>query len=104
MKVDPSNIVNYLIFLLGWYVFLSLYATWKRAYSYQVHEDEITFKTPAKKFRVNVKEIRDVFVSQGLLARRFKCGSVYVVLDSDIKRLWDVSSPEEIAERIRSLI
>ncbi|BBG23441.1 hypothetical protein IC006_0725 [Sulfuracidifex tepidarius] len=103
MKIDSSNILNYLIFLAGWYVFLLLYMTWKRAYSYQLHENEIVFKTPTKTFKVNVREIRDVFVSQGLIARKFKCGSVYVVLNGDVKRLWDINFPEDVAERIRKL-
>ncbi len=101
MKITPSNISSYLIFLVIWYSFLALYMLWKKSYKYQFNGNSVIFKSPLKSFTVSLENVDNLFVSQGPLAKRFHCGSVYLVLGKDVKRIWDVSFPQEMEQEIR---
>lgn len=104
MKITPSNINAYLMFLVIWYSFLVLYILWKKSYKYQFNGNSITFITPLKSFTVSLENVDNSFVSQGPLAKRFYCGSVYLILGKDVKRIWDVSFPQEMEQEIRRYI
>jgi len=104
MRIDPSDLVRWLEFLVGWYAFLSLYMIWKRSYSYEITENEVKIKSPLKTVTLRSDQIWDVFVSQGFLSRKFGCGSVYIVTRGKVERIWDVKSPHEMAEKIRLMM
>lgn len=66
-----------------------------------VNGNSVIFKSPLKSFTVSLENVDNLFVSQGPLAKRFHCGSVYLVLGKDVKRIWDVSFPQEMEQEIR---
>jgi membrane protein YdbS with pleckstrin-like domain len=109
MQLSLANLVNYLIFLTFSIAVLTAYVIYKRSSAFEVGEDSINVWRPARRkgareFVVPYDAVVDVSVAQGLLARRFNCGSVYLILKDDsgntrllgggsAERLQDVPNP-----------
>lgn len=76
-----SHLVNYFIFLAIALSALGLFMLFKRASTFKIGESNIVVKrflrTPAT---IDYLDIKDMAVSQGMFARRFDCGSVYMIL------------------------
>ncbi|MEM3671225.1 MAG: PH domain-containing protein [Thermoprotei archaeon] len=112
LDVNSSNFGNYLIFLALYAVFLCSYAFYKRSHTYSVTDDGITIKSPFRSPRsVSYSDVVHVAVSQGFLAKRFNCGTVFVATRSregDVRMmgggkaeaLRDVKSPQAVADAI----
>lgn len=81
LEVNPSNLLNYLIFLVISILLVLCYMGAKWSTRYVLGPTGI-FVNPlmrAEKF-IPYSDIEGLTISQGLLARRFHCGSVYIQL------------------------
>ncbi len=102
LKINPHTIFNYLIFLIIAYFSLFLYILWKRSYTYTIAEDKIIIRSPLKRKTVKYSEISDEFISSGFLAKRFNCGSIYLISNrNSVYILRDIENPEKIENEIR---
>jgi hypothetical protein len=114
LEVTPANIVHYLIFLAISVGLLLVVVGIKHATRIEISEEGLTVK---RLFRavdsVRYEDILDISVSQGLLARRFDCGTVFMILKSGrgsvrlmgggvAEQLEDVPRPKYICEMISS--
>ena len=80
LEITPSKIINYIIFVMLWYAVLGVYIFWKRMHEYCIESNSITIRGFMGIKNVDLEQIIDCFMSQGILARHFNCGSIYLVL------------------------
>lgn len=109
-----SNLLNYFIFLALSFGFLGLYMFIKHKSKFMIGEENIVIKRVfGKSNTVTYQNIYDMSVAQGMLAKRFKCGSVYMILKQGIggatlmgggtaERLDDVPNPSYVYDLISS--
>lgn len=103
--LDVSKVIDFLIFLGLIYSTLLFYVFWKRVHTYILDENGIIIKTPFYTKEISYSNIDDAFVSIGFLAKRFHCGSVYLILKvKKIEIIKDVPNPEEIFEYLRKFV
>lgn len=114
LQLSLANLVHYLIFLAICLCLISAFAALKRSSRYELREDSILVK---RLFRspnlVSYQDILDISVSQGMLARRFHCGTVFFLLKGGkgsvrvmgggiAEQLDDVPYPERVYELVTS--
>lgn len=115
LQVNSSNLLNYFIFVLISIVLVLGYmgTKWSAKYSIGTTALSVAPLFRAEKI-IPYSEIEGLSVSQGILAKRFRCGSIYVQLARKRKgsyvsfaggmaeTLRDVKNPTEVYERIVS--
>ena len=109
-----SNFVNYLIFLLLSFGSLGLYMLYKRSSIFRLGEESLSVKRIlGKSNTISYRDIADMSVAQGILARRLKCGSLYLILKQghggaqlmgggSAERLEDIPGPHHVYDLISS--
>jgi membrane protein YdbS with pleckstrin-like domain len=114
LQVTPSNVIGYCIFLCLYYAFVGLYMYSKHAMAYAIGDAGITFKRLWHAAKVvPFSDIVDLSIAQGLLARRFGCGTVFIDTKGDngsvrtlgggrAEALRDVRNPALVVEEISS--
>jgi len=114
LEITPANFVHYLIFLCISVGLLAVVVAIKRQTRIEISDEGLTVK---RLFRaaesVRFQDILDISVSQGVLAKRFDCGTVYMILKSGkgsvrlmgggvAEQLEDVPNPEAVCDLITS--
>jgi hypothetical protein len=104
--LNVSEIENFIAFLLISFSLLLSYSSLKYLNYYEIEETYIVVHNLLSTKRIEYSEIEDGFLSQGLLARKFNCGSIYIVLKGGkgVKILKDIPEPEKIEEVIKQRI
>jgi uncharacterized membrane protein YdbT with pleckstrin-like domain len=83
LQVTPATFVHYLIFLAISIGLLLVVVAIKYATKIEIAEDGLTVKRPFRAVdSVRYQDILDISVSQGVLAKRFDCGTVFMILKS----------------------
>ena len=122
MQLSLANLVNYFIFLGLSLCVLGGYMWYKRSSSYEVGDDFLIVRRPVRfleplfgrrvgqtELTLSYNDIVDIAVSQGFLARRFHCGSVYMILKhgggslrlmggGTAERLQDIKNPNFVCK------
>ena len=116
LEVNPSNFANYLVFLGISYVLLLMYMLYKRSAVYRIESNGILAKRPlSRDIQVPYENIRGLSYAQGMLAKRFSCGTVYIELKRGkgthralgggaVLALRDVPRPLEVYNEISDMI
>lgn len=116
LEVSPSNFANYLVFLGISYVILLVYMLFKRSSVYRIDDAGISVERPLRKeIRVSYEDVQGLSYSQGMLAKRFGCGTVYVELKrgrgthramggGEALGLRDVPRPVEVCNEISDMV
>jgi membrane protein YdbS with pleckstrin-like domain len=115
LEVNLSNLVNYLIFVMISLSLVLFYMGAKWSTRYVVGASDLTIIPLLRAEKtIPYSEIEGISISQGILAKRFHCGSLYVHLGQRKKgsyislaggmaeTLRDVKNPNEIYEKITS--
>lgn len=109
-----SNFLNYLIFLALSFAMVGFYMLIKHGSKFMIGEDNIEIKRIfGKSNTVSYQDIYDISLAQGILAKRFGCGSVYMILKKGrggvnlmgggtAEKLEDVPDPNHVFELISS--
>ena len=112
LEINPKTYVNYLIFLaitLGMAAALSMV---KRQTRFRIDDEGIHVKRMFQKpSLVKYDNIYDVSLSQGMLARRFNCGTVFLILKAGrgsvrlmgggtAEKLEDVRNPDGVLDLV----
>ncbi|WP_338604241.1 PH domain-containing protein [Sulfolobus tengchongensis] len=101
--LEITNIVNYLIFVGIWYISLLAVIFWFKSYTYCVIGNEILIKSISGRKTVKMENFKEVFLSQGPIAKRLRCGSIYIILkNGKTTVLFDIKNPEKFLEKIQS--
>jgi hypothetical protein len=115
LELNPSNLLNYFIFLAISISLVLVYMGTKWSARYLISSGGVTIYAllHAEK-NIAFSDIEGLTVSQGILAKRFHCGSIYLQLRAGRKgsymslsgttaeTLKDVKNPQEVYERIVS--
>lgn len=114
LQITPAHLWNYLIFLAITISAAGAISLIKKRSVFTLDANGIKVKRFLKRpSMVAYENILDISVSQGLLARRFHCGTVYFILKSGegsvkvmgggiAERLEDVPDPDRVYERVSS--
>lgn len=116
LEITPGNLSRYAIFIGIWYAFVGYYVASKRSARYTIDEEGILiepFLRAAK--RIRYSEVVDLSISQGLLAKRFDCGTLFVSVKGRrasatlfgggaAEALRDVRRPGSVADEIMSRV
>ena len=116
LELNSSNFVNYLIFLGISYVVLFVYMLFKRSSVYMIDSSGIQIRRPFRSdIDVPFENVQGVSYAQGVLAKRFSCGTVYIELKKGkgthralgggpAIALRDVPQPVEVVNEISSMV
>ena len=114
LQLSWANAVHYLIFLGIYLSFLSAFVLLRNHTSFELGDESIdikrVFRSPNS---VRYQDIVDISVSQGVLARRFNCGTVFLILKGGKgsvqllgggvgEQLEEVRDPQRVSELITS--
>jgi hypothetical protein len=114
LELGPGKIVQYLIFLVLYYAFVCFYAFSKWSTLQIIGEGGIVVKPLLRAERVTrYSDILDLSYAQGRLAKKFNCGTVFILLKvpggkaklfggGSAELLRDVRDPEKVIEEISS--
>jgi hypothetical protein len=109
-----SNVVNYLIFVALAMSLLGLFMLYKSGSKFLIGEENIVIKRPLGKSRtIEYNKIIDMSVAQGILAKKFDCGSLFLIMKEvrggvnmmgggNAERLEDIPKPNYIYDLISS--
>lgn len=100
LEINEKKIIDYLIFVLLWYILLSFYLYWKMLYNYEITPDRLIVKNPLRTFRSPYSEIVHCFYNQGYLQKRFGLYTVYIISRRGNVLIKDVSNGIEIVEQV----
>lgn len=107
-----SHPLSYLIFLGLAYLFIGMYMLFKESTLYKVDESGITIERPFRSnLRVPFENVRELSIAQGMLAKRFGCGTLYIELKKGkgshtssrgrgVYALKDIPHPQDISREI----
>jgi len=116
LEVNPSNFVNYLVFLCISYLALAVYMLLKKSTIYTMDNAGIRIRRPFRRdIGVPYNNIHGLSYAQGMLARRFGCGTVYIELERGkgthkalgggaVVALRDVPRPVEVYGEISNML
>jgi len=116
LEVNPSNFGNYLVFLGISYALLLGYMAYKRSAVYTIDSDGIHVKGSfSRVIEVQYENVQGLSYSQGMLAKRFGCGTVYIELKrgrgthramggGPVLGLRDVPRPVEVLNEISNMV
>ncbi|ARM75428.1 PH domain-containing protein [Acidianus manzaensis] len=103
--LEVSKVIDFLIFLGLSFSLLLAYALYKKIYTYEIDDNNIKIKSPFEKKIIPYNSIEDYFTSVGFLAKKFNCGSIYLILKNNkVEILKDIPNPEKIEEEITKFI
>ncbi|HXW37349.1 MAG TPA: PH domain-containing protein [Nitrososphaerales archaeon] len=115
LQINPATFTNYLIFLALSVGLVSVVVALKHQTKIEIGDESLTVKRLFRpKSIVRYLDILDISVSQGMLARRFDCGTVFMLLKSGgggsvhvmgggvAEQLEDVPKPKYISDLISS--
>jgi membrane protein YdbS with pleckstrin-like domain len=114
LQINPSTYVNYLIFLVLTLGAAALLCVVKRQTRFEIGDDGVHVKRMFHRPSVvSYDNISDVTLSQGMLARKFNCGTVFLILKGGrgsvrlmgggtAEKLEDVKNPDGVMEAVSS--
>jgi hypothetical protein len=81
LQINAQTLLDYLSFVALFYVLLGAYVLQKRSSTYFLGQEGIEMKSLLRAPRnVSYSDIESLSISQGILAKRFNCGTVYLNL------------------------
>jgi Bacterial PH domain len=116
LQIDTRTLIDYISFVALFYVLLGAYVYQKRASTYVLGQMGIEMKSLFRAPRdVKYADIDSLSLSQGLLAKRFRCGTVYLNLKhgagkikvlggGSAEAIRDVPNPENLVAEIEEKI
>jgi len=114
LQVNPSTLGNFFIYLALSVGLLAAYAITKQRTVFELGEERLTIRRLLRKPKfILYGDVADIVISQGTLAKRFNCGSIYLVLKKGrgnvrlmaggtAERLQDVPDPDGVLEAVSS--
>ena len=110
LEINPATIVNYLIFLALSIGLLGVFVMFKRRTVFEFGDDFLIVKRFLSKPKyIRYDDVDGTSLSQGFLAKRMNCGSVFLILKKgsgnskivgggSAERLEDIPQPQRIRD------
>ncbi len=114
LDVRGSNLLDYGFFVLISIGVILFYMAEKRSSRYEIGEEGLMITSPLRACKIiSYSEIEDISLSQGALAKRFNCGTVFIFLKGRrggymsigggaAEALRDVTDPKRVYDDIAS--
>lgn len=114
LQLSVANLVHYIEFLAICFGMLGVFLLLRRTNTYELGPDSMTVRRFMRGTnKVVYQDILDVSVSQGMLAKRFNCGTVFFLLKSGkgsvrvlgggvAEQLEDVPDPQHVYDFVTS--
>ena len=114
LQVTPAKLLNFVIFVVISLLMVLAYASLKKADQYVLTEKSIIMRSFLRgEKEIYYSDISDLSISQGMLAKKFDCGTIFINLRTKsapyaalgggmAEALRDVKHPSEIFETISS--
>ncbi|MCY0852423.1 MAG: PH domain-containing protein [Thermoplasma acidophilum] len=104
IEISSKNIYNYLIFVATWLGLTAIYEVYKYSTKYTLEDDGVHVKSPLKSNLIYYHNIRDVFMTEGFLQRRFGLSSVYIITPKEAIAVRDLNNGKEFLNLIEDHI
>jgi len=116
LQTDPETLIDYISFVVLFYLLLGAYVYQKRSSTYVLGQAGIESKSLFRAPRdVKYADIDSLSLSQGILAKRFHCGTIYLNLKhgagkikilggGSAEAIRDVPNPEKVIAEIEEKI
>ena len=104
LEIDEKKLIDYLIFVLLWYILLYFYIAWKKSYRYELREDVLIIRNPLRTFRSPYSDIMQCFCNEGLLQKRFGLSTVYIISRKGNVLIKDVLNGPQIVKEIEDKV
>ena len=116
LQVTPSKLLNFAIFVAISLLMVAVYASLKRTNEYVLTDESITMRSflrAEKVINYSDLSISDLSISQGILAKKFHCGTIFINVRTKsatyvafgggmAEALRDVKNPSEVFATISS--
>ncbi len=102
LEINAKNIVDYLIFVVLWFAMTVVYEFYKYTSTHLLTDEGVQMKTIFKTRLVYYFNIRDAFIVEGFLQRRFGLSSVYVVTPKGAIGIRDVKDGRILLNEIEA--
>lgn len=103
LEINLTDLENYAIFVLIWYVMLLGYIYSKESARFNFGEDRLTVKGILSVKTILYRDIELVFFKRGALQKLFDLGSVYVISKSANITIKDKIDYENLTIKIKEL-
>ncbi len=100
LEISSRTIINYLIFVAIWFVMTILYEVYKYAAEYAATESGVIIKTPIKSKFVTFPQIKEAFIVEGYLQKKFGLASVYLVTSKEVLALRDLKDGQAFLNEV----
>jgi hypothetical protein len=116
LQVNAQTLVDFISFVALYYVFLGAYVFQKKSNTYILGQNGLEMRSLFRAPRsVSYSDIESLAISQGILAKRFNCGTVYLNLThkggkikvlggGSAEAIRDVPNPKSLSEEIEGKI
>ncbi|ARD84566.1 PH domain-containing protein [Ferroplasma acidiphilum] len=101
LRINNKTILNYLIFLGVVYLVSILYILYKMSYKVEIYEDHLYIKNFFASHIVKYQNIKDFFITEGYLQRKFGLHSIYIITKTKNYLLKDLPDAEKIHDDIQ---
>lgn len=104
LEINSKNFDNYLIFVASWLFVTFIYEASKYSVIISINENGVEIKGFFKHNFINFKTIKDVFLTSGILQKRFNLYSVYLVQEKRTIPLRDLTNGVQVLNQIEVAI
>jgi hypothetical protein len=100
LEINNKNILNYFIFLGVVYILSLFYILFKMSYKVEIYDDHLFIKNFFISHTIKYKNIKDFFITEGYLQKKFSLHSIYIITNTKNYLLKDLPDAEKIHDNI----
>jgi len=101
LRINNKTVYNYLLFLGFIYLISVLYILFKMSYRVEIYDDHLFIKNFFSSHTIRYQNIKDFFITEGYLQRKFGLHSIYIITRSKNYLLKDLPNAEKIHDDIQ---
>ena len=104
LEISAKNLTDYLIFVGIWFAMTFAYEAYKYSSKFDLTTEGIQITTFFKKSLIYYFNIKDAFIIEGFLQKRFALSSVYIVTARGAIGIRDTENGKELLNEIEEHI
>lgn len=101
LEISSKTIVNYLVFVALWLTGTFLYELYKYATKYSITGDGVAIKSPIKSRIIYNSKIKETFIVEGYLQKKFGLSSVYLVTHNGVIAIRDITDGQNFLDSVK---
>ena len=101
LRINNKTIYNYLLFLGVVYLISMLYILYKMSYHVEIYDDHLYIKNFFSSHTIKYQNIKDFFITEGYLQRKFGLHSIYIITRTKNYLLKDMPDAEKLHDDIQ---